>query len=173
MIQISIIIKRIGIHLTISFDVDQSGALVIKAFPCMFQPEIPLCSGCSESNPGIVCTSHFHRKGYIRLPGYHSWNKMAAHNTRARAAAVIILLIAGICVIAASAALRGMHDGTHGYPGKWPCHTPTPVIYVEAGTRLQYLPNLSARTVANCIFTVKSDCNSSQNPVIPFHLHNR
>ncbi len=59
-----------------------------------------------------------------------------------------MLIIAGICVITASAALWRA-GGLNDIPEGGHIMTPAPVIYVEAGTHLQYLPNFSARAVAN------------------------
>lgn len=75
---------------------------------------------------------------------------MALHNTRARTAAVIILLIAGILVIMASA-VTWQVPGTAGVHGSIKDGDTHPVIFVEAGEGLKYFPNVTQRS-ANTVF---------------------
>jgi len=71
---------------------------------------------------------------------------MATHNIRARTAAVIILLIVGILVIAASAVTWPAYE-TNSARMVDPARIPEVVIYVDASSSLQYFPNFTTRPV--------------------------
>ena len=76
---------------------------------------------------------------------------MAVHNTKALTAAVIILLIAGILVIVASAVTLQV-PGTAGAQGPVKDGDTHPVIFVEAGEGLKYFPNVTPRSANNVFF---------------------
>lgn len=76
---------------------------------------------------------------------------MAAPNTRARTTAVIILLIAGILVIAASASIWQARETAIGH-GADKGLAPRPEISVDAGADLQYFQNVTSRPVSTTFF---------------------
>ena len=88
---------------------------------------------------------------------------MAVHNTSTRVAAILILLIAGIFVITASAVTWQVHE-TACIQGTEKVLMPLAVIYVDAGAGLQYYPNVTPRSVNPSYLQAKATAMPYKRP---------